>query len=333
MMGRFIKLRAKLKQQSKKASDLRRPGASRKKPKPQYRTLRMHRKIRAKDFKPLPSAWVLWKSSLSFMWTNRRPLGLFILIYSILYILFVRGLSGGINLGELREILKEDSSTATGVITSVTLLSVLLSTSNATTSQVASLYQTILIVLGSLAIIWLLRQLSGDRPKKVRVRDAFYKGMGPLVPFLIVLTIIVLEFIPLTVGSFILNISESNGLAGSGLEQIAVISITVLLALLSFYLVSGSLAAIYIVTLPDITPLRALRASHELLGLHRWSVVRKLIVLGFLLLIAAMIIFLPLLFFLPSGLAWITEYVFFACSILAFAVFHTYLYSLYKSLL
>lgn len=300
---------------------------------PTYSSFRFRKKIKAKVYKPLPSAWALWKTSLSFLWRNKRTIAIFLAVYAVLYIVFVRGLSGGVNLGELKDSLKEDSSTVTGVLSSITLFGVLLSTSNATASESASLYQSILLILGSLAFIWLLRQLSGANAKAIRVRDSFYQGMRPLVPFLIILLVIALEFLPMSIGGFILNTISANGVAGSGAEVFAVVLVSLLLAILSLYLVSGSIAALYIVTLPNMEPVKALRASHQMLLMHRWSVIRKFLLLIGFLFISGALIFIPLLLIIPSSAAWISEYIFFACSITAFAIFHIYMYNLYKSLL
>ncbi|MEK7471758.1 MAG: hypothetical protein AAB624_00755 [Patescibacteria group bacterium] len=323
----------KLIKKRKLPSQTRGAGKTRKKRLPEYQSFRLQQKIKIKNYKPLPSAWKLWKSSLQMFWKHKRTIGLFLLVYAVLYIIFVRGLSGGINLGELREELKADNSTATSILTSVTLFGVLVSTSGTTSSETASIYQGLLLVVGSLAFIWLLRQLSGDKPVRIRIRDAFYRGMQPLIPFLIVMFVIALEFTPLSIGGFILNIVMANGLAGSGSELFGIYVICILLVVLSLYLVSGTLAALYIVTLPGMEPLRAIRASHQVLRMHRWSVVRKFVLLVLFLLGAGLVIFIPLLLAVPSSLTWINEYIFFAGSVSGFAIFHIYMYNLYKSLL
>jgi hypothetical protein len=303
----------------------------RKKQLPKYQSFKLQKKIKINNYKPLPSAWSLWKSSLALFWKNKKVISLFLLVYVILYIIFVRGLSGGLNLSELRDALRDEGST-TGLLTGATLFGVLVSNIGTTTSETASIYQSILLIVGSLAFIWLLRQLSGAKTGKVRIRDAFYRGMQPLVPFIIVLFVIALEFIPLSIGGFILNVVLSNSLAvGSELFGIYVISI--LFVILTLYLVSGSIAALYIVTLPDMEPVRAIRASHQVLLMHRWSVIRKFVLLVIFLLAVGILIFTPLLLIVPSSWIWVNEYIFLAGGLAGFAIFHIYMYNLYKSLL
>lgn len=306
-------------------------GGVRKKQLPKYQSFKLQKKIKIKNYKPLPSAWSLWKSSLALFWKNKRTISQFLMVYVILYIIFVRGLSGGINLSEIRDALREEGST-TGLLTGATLFGVLVSNIGTTTSETASFYQGTLLIIGSLAFIWLLRQLSGAKSVKLRIRDTFYRGMQPLIPFILVLLVIALEFVPLSIGGFILNIVLANSLAGGG-ELFGIYVICMLLAILSLYLVSGSVAALYIVTLPDMEPVRAIRASHQVLMMHRWSVIRKLVLLMMFLLIVGMLIFTPLLLIIPSSWIWINEYIFLAGGLAGFAIFHIYMYNLYKSLL
>lgn len=312
-------------------SQNRQANSSRRKQLPRYRSFRLQQKIKVKNYKPLPSAWSLWKTSLRMFWKYKRIISLFLLIYAILYVVFVRGLSGGIGLGELKQTLED--SAITGFLASFTLFGILVSDSSTTTSESASMYQGMLLIVGSLAFIWLLRQLSGDKFIRVRIRDSFYKGMQPLVPFLTILGILALELIPFSIGGYVLNVVLANSLTGSGSELIGIYIICILLVVLSLYLVSGSIAALYIVTLPGMEPIKALKASHQLLLLHRWSVVRKFVLLVLFILSVGLVIFIPLLLAIPASFAWINEYIFFAGSISSFAVFHIYMYNLYKSLL
>ncbi len=323
----------KLEQSKHQTSQRRNNSGVRKKRLPKYRSFKLQQKIKIKNYKPLPTAWSLWKVSLEMFWKNKRIIGLFLLVYAVLYLIFVRGLSGGINIGDLKNTLKDNTSVASGLLSSVTLFGVLVSTSTSTTSESASIYQGMLLIIGSLGFIWLLRQLSGDKSLKLRIRDAYYRGMQPLVPFVIVLFVLALEFVPLSIGGFILNVVLANSLTGSGSELFGIYVICILLGILSLYLISGSIAALYIVTLPEMEPFKAIRASHQVLRVHRWSVARKFVMLVLFLLAAGLLVFIPLLLIIPSSLAWLNEFIFFGEMVSGFAIFHIYMYSLYKSLL
>jgi len=102
-----------------------------------------------------------------------------------------------------------------------------------------------------------------------------------------------------------------------------------LLALLSLYMVSSSVFALYIVTLPDMTPMRALRSARDLVANRRWSVVRKIIIIPIIFLVLAAVIMIPVILFLTPIAPWMM----FALFMIAIAIFHSYMYALYRALL
>ena len=53
--------------------------------------------------------------------------------------------------------------------------------------------------------------------------------------------------------------------------------------------------ALYIVTLPDMTPMKALRSARELVRYRRWTVLRKVLFLPLMLLVVAAIIMVPII--------------------------------------
>ena len=182
-------------------------------------------------------------------------------------------------------------------------------------------------MITSLAVIWALRQvLAGVR---VRVRDAYYLGMYPLIPFILVLLVIAVQLLPLVIGGTIYGIVISNGIAVYTVEKLAFALLFILLALLSLYMLSSSLFALYIVTLPDMTPMKALRSARELVRHRRWTVLRKILCLPIILLIVAAVIMVPIIIVLTPLAQW----VFFVLTMFAVAAVHTYMYTLYRELL
>src|SRR5262249_33506988 len=122
--------------------------------------------------------------------------------------------------------------------------------------QADSTVQTFLLILESLVIIWALRQLLAG--EVIKVKQAYYQSMSPLVPFLLVLGVIILQLIPLTLGGAIFGVVASSANNGAATALFGLLF--VLLGGWSVYMVSGSIFAIYIVTLPNMQPRQALRA-------------------------------------------------------------------------
>jgi K+-sensing histidine kinase KdpD len=83
------------------------------------------------------------------------------------------------------------------------------------------------------------------------------------------------------------------------------------------------------VTLPDMTPLKALRSARELVRYRRWTILLRVLFLPVLLLLAAAIIMVPIITLLTP----LTKWMIFLLSMIAIAVVHSYMYSLYRELL
>jgi len=121
----------------------------------------------------------------------------------------------------------------------------------------------------------------------------------------------------------------SNSIAVSGIEQFAWGLFFFMLALLSLYMLSSSLFALYIVTLPDMTPMKALRSARELVRNRRWIVLRKIIFLPLALLVLGGLVVIPVILIWAPAAQWI----FFIGTMVALAITHSYMYSLYRELL
>jgi hypothetical protein len=149
------------------------------------------------------------------------------------------------------------------------------------------------------------------------------------VPFVLVLLVIGLQLLPLVIGSAVYATVISNGIAVHAVERLFWLVIFLLLAAASLYLICSSLFALYIVTLPDMTPMKALRSARQLVRHRRLSILRKVLWLLLLLLIASAIIMLPIIVWLTPLAQWI----FFLLTVFGLAAAHAYLYTLYRELL
>jgi hypothetical protein len=210
---------------------------------------------------------------------------------------------------------------------SLSIFVVLVGSAGNGSSETAGAYQLFLALITSLAVIWALRQVLARTP--IRARDAYYRGMYPLVPFILVLMVCGLQLIPLLIGSSVYSLVISNGIALYFVEKMLWALLFGLLALLSLYMLSSSLFALYIVTLPDMTPLKALRSARKLVRYRRWTVLRKIICLPIILTILAAAIMLPIIIWLTPLAQW----VFFLLTMFGLVAVHAYMYTLYRELL
>lgn len=312
---------------AKQASKQAKPSAKTRRLKaPRYRSFRLHKRIQHPV--KLPGVFRLFGRSVLFLRVHWRVFGGIILVYGLLSILLVRGVGSGLDLSELKSIVQGSTQENAGqLFTGLTLFGFLVNSASTAEDPSTGIYQTILVVLMSLALIWALRQLQAG--VKIGVRDAFYRGMYPLIPFILVLLVIGLQLLPLAIGSSLYGLVVANGIAVTAIEQLLWAVLFFMLALLSLYMVSSSIFALYIVTLPDMTPMKALRSARQLVLHRRWHVMRKVLFLPLAILVLAAVLIVPLILFVTPA----AEAAFMLYSMVALAIAHSYLYALYRELL
>jgi hypothetical protein len=284
-------------------------------------------KTRQNSFR-LPNVWQLTRQTAETLWQHRKLFIGITLTYGLLNLILVQGLANSTNVASLKTELNQVFTGHLGsVASSLSIFVVLVGGAGNSSSQTAGAYQLFLALITSLAVIWALRQILAGG--KIRIRDAYYRGMYPLIPFILVLIVVGLQLIPLLIGSLLYGTVTTNGIAVSGAEKALWALLYAVLALLSLYLISASLFALYIVTLPDMTPLKALRSARELVRRRRWTVLRKVLWLPLLLLVVAAIIMVPIIIWLTPLAQW----VFFLLTMFALVAVHAYMYTLYRELL
>jgi hypothetical protein len=276
----------------------------------------------------LPNVWQLTRLTARTLWQHRRLFIGITLTYGLLNLILVQGLANSTNVASLKNELNQVFTGHFGSLaSSLSVFVVLVGGAGNSSSQTAGAYQLFLALITSLAVIWALRQvLAGG---KLRIRDAYYRGMYPLIPFILVLIAVGLQLIPLLIGSLLYGTVTTNGIAVYFAEKLLWALLYAALALLSLYMISSSLFALYIVTLPDMTPLKALRSARELVRYRRWTVLRKVLWLPLLLLVVAAIIMVPIIILLTPLAQW----VFFLLTMFALVAVHAYMYTLYRELL
>lgn len=293
---------------------------------PRHQSFRLT-KTKLRQAKPLPSAGVLLKKTYGIIRSDMRIFGGIALIYSVFTVVVIQGFSSAFNISEFKKQLQELFGDAGNIETSLALYGYLLGSAGSQAGESASSYQFMVGCIVSLATIWGVRQLlAGEKPG---LRDVFYKGMYPLIPFLLVLFVIVLQLLPLAIGSFIYSTVIGQGLAVTAIEKFLWLLLFIALTLLSLYMLASSLFALYIVTLPDMTPVRALRSARDLVLHRRFGVMIRILAFPLVVLLVSLIIFIPLL--MVAAVA--AQVLFLVVSALSLIGFNIYMYNLYRGLL
>jgi len=247
-----------------------------------------------------------------------------VIVYLILNVIFASGFG---TISSSISSIKNNLETSGQLSGALAGFSTLVGSAGSNSSQTGSILQSLLIVIESLVIIWALRQILAG--KAITVKEAYYRSMTPFIPFLLVVAVIIIQLLPVVLGSAIAGTVLSVIFNSSATMTLVFTIIFILLASWSIYLLSSSIFAVYIVTLPDMEPLKALRSAKNLVHYRRWPLLRRLLFLPIFILLVMAVICVPLILYAT----FLVAPVFYFLSMVAILFIHTYLYSLYRSLL
>lgn len=272
---------------------------------------------------------MLTKQAAALPWLHWEIFGGILLVYILINLLLVGGV--GATTGDLQSVKSSLGDVFTGhfseVTTGFTLFAFLVSSSGGTAGGVASAYQTVLILVTSLAVIWSLRQVYSKVP--IRVRDAYYNGLTPIVTFVLVMLYVGLQLVPAAVGGFAFSALVGGGVLTEWYEQVPVGVVSLGLICLSLYWFISSVFSLYIITLPGMSPMEAIRSSKNIVRGRQVLVLRKLLFLPLSLAVITTVFMVPMTLFATS----IAPFVFYLITSVAIVYIHSYMYSLYRELI
>ncbi len=175
-------------------------------------------------------------------------------------------------------------------------------------------------VIMLMVYILLIKQLRAG--KWLGVKETFYRSMYPLVPFLLVAAALILQLLPMALGSVIL-VAVVGG-TPSTLAAIVFGGIFLLLSAWSIYMLAGSIFALFFVAESGAQPMTSLRKSRKLADGRRWLVVSRLLPLPIVIFIVYLLVLLPLALIFKT-LIPIVFYLL-GASVLPAAAVYTYLF-------
>lgn len=274
----------------------------------------------------LPNVFQLLKAALRMLARNWKLFGGILLVYVVLNLLFVQTLAG-MDVSSVKASLDQLFQGHNGRLTAATALSSYVLGASGSTSSDGAVYELMFLLIISLALIRALRELYDNRTP--RIRDAFYEGMFPLVPFVLVLLVVAVELIPMTVGATLYATVLNGGIAIYLFEKIIWTIVFAAFCFVTLYLVASSLIALYIATQPGMTPVRALRAANKVTHGRRLKVLGRLLFLPVAIIVGAGIIMIPTILALPAAASVIV----FLLTVVGIGIIHSYLFALLRSVL
>lgn len=294
---------------------------------PAYRHFRLQKKIHHPKGRPA-GVRVLLRRAGKLMLSTWKPVLALTIIYTLFQLLLVHGLKAPLDVVEFKDTLSELFEGDLDNLSAATAtLSALFGSQNEVVGEGASTYGALALLFFSMAFVWVYRQKTAGN--KFTTLQAIYRSPYPITVILGVLFVIALQALPFAIGSILFSTVMQGEIAVGAYEKTVWWIFLGLTALLSFYLISSSVFALYISTLPDMTPMKALRSARNLVRYRRFSVMSRILAAALIVIIAAAGVLLPLIFFAAPIAGW----VYFAMSALVLPAVHAFGYTLYRELL
>lgn len=278
----------------------------------------------------IPGGLKTFIKAIGHIWKNKKLFGGLMAVNIVLYFVLVKGFANNFQLGEAKQTIESAVGDQIGTFgTAAALIGFLVGNSTKATGE-SAVYQLLIFIIMSLAYIWALRQTYEVKTKqKVRVKQVFYSSTFPLVQYILVWGVILIQLLPALAGVTIYSIVINNGIAVNTFEQILWLIMLITLIGWSLFMISSSIFATYIVTLPEMTPMLSLKKSKAIVKFRRFLIVRRVFLLPVVLITITAIIFIPLVIYLPV----VAEILFVIFMVKVILVSHSYLYILYKEML
>lgn len=172
-------------------------------------------------------------------------------------------------------------------------------------NEVQQVFMVIFVAITWLTTIYYLRHLlAGNRPK---FRDGIYNAMAPLISSLLMMALIFIHLIPIFIFIVAYSAAVQTGFLETPLYAFVFWLFSVLLILLSSYLLPVSITALVAVTVPGIYPMTALNATTDLMQGRRTKFIVRLIFMIIYLGVIWVIVMLPIMWLdllLKSNIEW-----------------------------
>lgn len=270
----------------------------------------------------------------------------FIFLMTILYLVLV-GLMDESIYQQFRATIEENAAefTTSGQIgnfakAGLVLIATISSGGLNTTKDDAQFFFTIILFLTIwLVTLYLLRYIYAGH--KLKLRDALYNAMSPLISTLLMFCWIFVQALPIMIVVIAYSAALSTDFLATPFYALVFFIFAAVMILLSCYLLAGSLMGLIAVTTPGMYPMHAFFAASDLVAGRRIRIVLRVIFLCIIIALIYTIVMLPLImldFWLKSMWEWIASvpiipYCMTALTCFVFIYATVYLYRYYRWLL
>jgi len=145
-----------------------------------------------------------------------------------------------------------------------------------TLTETQQIYSGLLGLLAWLTSVWLLRNILAGH--KVKLRDGLYSAGSPLLSTFLVTLLLLVQMLPFALALIGYSAATATGLlAAGGIESMLFWIAAALLTVTSLYLMTSTVFALIIVTIPGMYPLTAIKTAGDLVIGRRLRILKRLI--------------------------------------------------------
>lgn len=196
-----------------------------------------------------------------------------------------------------------------------------------------------LFIITWLITIFIIRQRLAKN--RIKLRDALYNALSPLISTAVVIAVIFVQLIPAMIVIITYSAAVATDFLSTPFYALLYFIFATLLLILSIYYVSGSILALVAVTAPGLYPMVAIHSTSDLISGRRIKFIIRIIYLLFVIAVVWVIVMLPLIsldIWAKSAFEWLAGFPFVSIELLIMTCFTiiysaTYLYLFYRRLL
>lgn len=205
--------------------------------------------------------------------------------------------------------------------------------------EVQTIFMILLFLVMWLVTIYLLRHYFVG--KKLKLRDALYNALGPLISTICIFALIFVQAIPAMLVAITYSAAVATGFLSTPFYALIYFIFAAAMILLTVYLLSSSLIALIAVTTPGMYPMTALRLASDLMAGRRIRLILRAIYLLIVVVMVFIVVMLPIILldlWLKSIWEWIAGWpivpfclLFVTCFVFIYVT--SYLYRYYRWML
>lgn len=162
-------------------------------------------------------------------------------------------------------------------------------------SEAATVFGVTIFLIVWLTTIFILRHRLAKH--KIKLRDALYNSMTPLISTFVVLVVALIQCIPIFILVIVFSAAVQTEFLATPFYALVFFIFAAVMILLSGYLLSSSLIALIAVSAPGLYPLQALHTASDLMMGRRIKFIIRLIAVFITMVFLWVIVLLPLIVF------------------------------------